>query len=59
MAQEQFNLLQQDAQAKAQILRYEDELARKRMQVRKILFMYIHYKSRNLISLYIMRFIVY
>ncbi|RZC52097.1 hypothetical protein C5167_020521 [Papaver somniferum] len=32
MAQEQFNLLQQDAQAKAQILRYEDELARKRMQ---------------------------
>ncbi|MCL7051779.1 hypothetical protein MKW94_028756 [Papaver nudicaule] len=32
MCQEQFNLSQQDLQAKAQILRYEDELARKRMQ---------------------------
>ncbi|XAR73860.1 hypothetical protein NMG60_11007968 [Bertholletia excelsa] len=32
MAEEQRNLIQQQAQAKAQILRYEDELARKRMQ---------------------------
>ena len=34
MAEEQRNLLQQQAQAKAQMLRYEDELARKRMQVK-------------------------
>ena len=33
MAEEQMNLVQQQAQAKAQMLRYEDELARKRMQV--------------------------
>ncbi|KAE8655085.1 protein RADIALIS-like 3-like [Hibiscus syriacus] len=32
LAEEQRNLMQQQAQAKAQILRYEDELARKRMQ---------------------------
>lgn len=32
MAEEQMNLVQQQAQAKAQMLRYEDELARKRMQ---------------------------
>uniref|UniRef100_A0A1D1Z7H0 ATPase family AAA domain-containing protein 3-A n=1 Tax=Anthurium amnicola TaxID=1678845 RepID=A0A1D1Z7H0_9ARAE len=32
MAEEQRNLVQQQAQAKAQMLRYEDELARKRMQ---------------------------
>jgi len=31
--EEQRNLIQQQAQAKAQMLRYEDELARKRMQV--------------------------
>ncbi|XP_057491854.1 uncharacterized protein LOC130777478 [Actinidia eriantha] len=32
MAEEQRNLVQQQAQAKAQMLRFEDELARKRMQ---------------------------
>ncbi|GMI78315.1 ATPase family AAA Domain-containing protein 3B1, SHOT1 Binding ATPase 3 [Hibiscus trionum] len=32
LAEEQRNLMQQQAQAKAQMLRYEDELARKRMQ---------------------------
>ncbi|KAJ9703472.1 hypothetical protein PVL29_005008 [Vitis rotundifolia] len=32
MAEEQMNLVQQQAQAKAQMLRFEDELARKRMQ---------------------------
>ncbi|KAK2657186.1 hypothetical protein Ddye_010238 [Dipteronia dyeriana] len=32
LAEEQRNLLQQQAQAKAQMLRYEDELARKRLQ---------------------------
>lgn len=32
MAEEQRNLVQQDAQRKAQVMRYEDELARKRMQ---------------------------
>lgn len=32
MAEEQRNLVQQQAQGKAQMLRYEDELARKRMQ---------------------------
>ncbi|KAG7026788.1 ATPase family AAA domain-containing protein 3 [Cucurbita argyrosperma subsp. argyrosperma] len=32
LAEEQRNLIQQQAQAKAQMLRYEDELARKRMQ---------------------------
>ncbi|KAF3449253.1 hypothetical protein FNV43_RR09981 [Rhamnella rubrinervis] len=32
MAEEQRNLVQQQAQAKAQMLRYDDELARKRMQ---------------------------
>ncbi|KAH7566397.1 hypothetical protein ACOSQ2_023163 [Xanthoceras sorbifolium] len=32
LAEEQRNLVQQQAQAKAQILRYEDDLARKRMQ---------------------------
>lgn len=32
MGEEQRNLVQQQSQAKAQILRYEDELARKRMQ---------------------------
>ncbi|KAH0923183.1 hypothetical protein HID58_023201 [Brassica napus] len=34
LAEDQRNLLQQQAQAKAQNLRYEDELARKRLQVR-------------------------
>lgn len=33
LAEEQRNLIQQQAQAKAQMLRYEDELTRKRMQV--------------------------
>lgn len=33
MAEEQRNLVQQQAQGKAQMLRYEDELARKRMQM--------------------------
>ena len=33
LAEEQRNLIQEQAQAKAQMLRYEDELARKRMQV--------------------------
>ncbi|XP_024184095.1 ATPase family AAA domain-containing protein 3C [Rosa chinensis] len=32
LAEEQRNLVQQDAQRKAQVMRYEDELARKRMQ---------------------------
>ncbi|GAV60029.1 AAA domain-containing protein/DUF3523 domain-containing protein [Cephalotus follicularis] len=32
LAEEQRNMVQQQAQAKAQMLRYEDELARKRMQ---------------------------
>ncbi|KAL5557301.1 hypothetical protein UlMin_039537 [Ulmus minor] len=32
LAEDQRNILQQQAQAKAQMLRYEDELARKRMQ---------------------------
>ncbi|XP_059640397.1 uncharacterized protein LOC132282669 [Cornus florida] len=32
LAEEQRNLIQQQSQAKAQMLRYEDELARKRMQ---------------------------
>ncbi|KAL7255826.1 hypothetical protein ACSBR1_009874 [Camellia fascicularis] len=32
MAEEQRNLVQQQSQAKAQMMRYEDELARKRMQ---------------------------
>ncbi|BBH07929.1 AAA-type ATPase family protein [Prunus dulcis] len=32
MAEEQRNIVQQQAQAKAQMLRYEDELARKRLQ---------------------------
>ncbi|XP_023517315.1 ATPase family AAA domain-containing protein 3C-like [Cucurbita pepo subsp. pepo] len=32
LAEEQRNLIQEQAQAKAQMLRYEDELARKRMQ---------------------------
>jgi ATPase family AAA domain-containing protein 3A/B len=32
LAEEQMNIVQQQAQAKAQMLRYEDELARKRMQ---------------------------
>ncbi|KAI3768003.1 hypothetical protein L2E82_18433 [Cichorium intybus] len=32
LAEDQMNLVQQQAQAKAQMLRYEDELARKRMQ---------------------------
>ncbi|CAI0392280.1 unnamed protein product [Linum tenue] len=32
LAEEQLNLVQQQAQAKAQMMRYEDELARKRMQ---------------------------
>lgn len=36
LAEEQRNLVQQQAQAKAQMLRYEDELARKRMQVQTI-----------------------
>lgn len=34
LAEDQRNLLQQQAQAKAQNFRYEDELARKRLQVR-------------------------
>lgn len=33
MAEEQRNLIQEQAQRQAQVLRYEDELARKRMQV--------------------------
>lgn len=33
LAEDQRNLVQQQAQAKAQMLRYEDELARKRLQV--------------------------
>ncbi|GFZ18688.1 AAA-type ATPase family protein [Actinidia rufa] len=36
MAEEQRNLVQQQAQAKAQMLRFEDELARKRMQTMKL-----------------------
>lgn len=36
MAEEQRNLVQQQAQGKAQMLRYEDELARKRMQVQTV-----------------------
>ncbi|KAM7524148.1 hypothetical protein LguiA_014050 [Lonicera macranthoides] len=32
LAEDQMNIVQQQAQAKAQMLRYEDELARKRMQ---------------------------
>ena len=39
-AEDYRNSLQQEAQAKAQALRYEDELARKRMQVLKTLFLY-------------------
>lgn len=38
MAEEQRNLVQQQSQAKAQMLRYEDELARKRMQVKGLIF---------------------
>jgi len=34
MAEEQRNLIQEQAQRQAQVLRYEDELARKRMQVK-------------------------
>ena len=34
MLDEQQKLVQQQAQTKAQLARYEDELARKRMQVR-------------------------
>lgn len=37
-AEEQRELYQQQAQAKAQNLRYEDELARKRMQVKEQFF---------------------
>lgn len=37
MAEEQRNLVQQDAQRKAQVMRYEDELARKRMQVQELI----------------------
>lgn len=33
LAEDQRNLIQQQAQTKAQMARYEDELARKRMQV--------------------------
>lgn len=33
-AEDQRNLYQQQTQTKAQVMRYEDELARKRMQVR-------------------------
>lgn len=33
MAEEQRNLIQEQAQRQAQVMRYEDELARKRMQV--------------------------
>lgn len=36
MAEEQRNIVQQQAQAKAQMLRYEDELARKRLQVQAV-----------------------
>lgn len=36
LAEEQRNLVQQQSQAKAQLLRYEDELARKRMQVQLV-----------------------
>ena len=37
-AEDQRNLYQQQAQTKAQVLRYEDDLARKRMQVDIIVF---------------------
>ncbi|XP_076960685.1 uncharacterized protein LOC143637122 [Bidens hawaiensis] len=37
LAEEQMNLLQQQSNAKAQLLRYEDELARKRMQVQLVI----------------------
>lgn len=40
LAEEQMNIVQQQAQANAQMLRYEDELARKRMQV--VTFLSIH-----------------
>jgi len=36
LAEDQMNIVQQQAQAKAQMLRYEDELARKRMQVLEV-----------------------
>lgn len=36
LAEDQRNLIQQQAQAKAQMQRYEDELARKRMQVQTV-----------------------
>lgn len=36
MAEEQRNIVQQQAQAKAQMVRYEDELARKRLQVQAV-----------------------
>ena len=38
MAEEQRNLAQQQAQAKAQMLRFEDELTRKRMQVKGVVY---------------------
>lgn len=37
LAEDQRNLVQQQSQAKAQMLRYEDELARKRMQVQLVI----------------------
>lgn len=37
--EDQRNLYQQQSQAKAQMLRYEDELARKRMQVCRVIFL--------------------
>lgn len=33
LAEDQMNLVEKQSQVKAQMLRYEDELARKRMQV--------------------------
>jgi len=40
MAEEQRNLIQEQAQRQAQVLRFEDELARKRMQVQTKQTMY-------------------
>jgi Domain of unknown function (DUF3523) len=42
--EEQKKLVQQQAQTKAQMARYEDELARKRMQVRFVFF-YFHFNA--------------
>lgn len=46
LAEDQRNLVQQQSQAKAQMLRYEDELARKRMQVPLLAyFSILHFTS--------------